>query len=149
MTMNILKYKHYEGTAEIDMERFVCRGKILFIDDLITYEASTPEKLKKEFEAAVDDYLDTCEMLGREPQKPLKGSFNVRVSPALHKSAVMRALMDDISLNEVVVRALDGYINSASVVNHHVEFTLNFPEKTKTAFSSISAKPQWEIARVH
>lgn len=70
--MEILKYKDYEGTAEIDMIRLVCRGKVLFIDDLVTYEASTPAELQTEFEAAVDDYLETCIDLGRDPQKPLK-----------------------------------------------------------------------------
>ncbi len=29
--MDILKYKGYEGSTKIDMERGVCRGKILFI----------------------------------------------------------------------------------------------------------------------
>ena len=36
ITMDILKYKDYEGTAELDMSRGVCRGKILFINDLVT-----------------------------------------------------------------------------------------------------------------
>jgi predicted HicB family RNase H-like nuclease len=76
--MNILKYNDYEGTAEIDMSRQVCRGKILFIDDLVTYEAASPAELQHAFEAAVDDYLETCAALGRAPRKPLRGSFNVR-----------------------------------------------------------------------
>jgi predicted HicB family RNase H-like nuclease len=74
-SMGILKYKDYEGTAELDMARRVCRGKILFIDDLITYEAMSPAELQTEFEAAVDDYIDTCATLGREPQKPLRGQL--------------------------------------------------------------------------
>ena len=68
--MSVLKYKEYEGTAELDMERKVCRGKILFLDDLVTYEADTPAKLEEEFKAAVDDYIETCLSLNREPQKP-------------------------------------------------------------------------------
>lgn len=116
--MDILKYKDYEGTAELDMTRGVCRGKILFISDLVTYEAAMPAKLQKEFEAAVDDYIETCATLGREPQKPLKGQFNVRIPPALHKAATLRALVDDVSLNDVVVRALDGYVNANVAVNH-------------------------------
>ena len=81
--MDILTYKDYEGTAELDMTRGVCRGKILFINDLVTYESTSPAKLQKEFEAAVDDYFETCEALGRKPQKSLKGQFNVRISPTL------------------------------------------------------------------
>lgn len=147
--MDILKYREYEGTAELDMERLVCRGKILFIDDLVTYEASTPAELQHAFEAAVDDYLDTCAVLGRAPNKTLKGVFNVRVSPVLHKAAVLRASADNISLNEVMTCALDAYVNTSSVVNHHVNVTLSVPENTRTAFSSASAPAQWETTHVH
>ncbi len=60
------------------MDQGVCRGKILFIKDLVAYEAEPPAKLKKEFEAAVDDYIETCRQLGRVPQEPLRGQFNTR-----------------------------------------------------------------------
>ncbi len=148
--MDILKYKDYEGTAELDMARRVCRGKILFIDDLVTYEAASPAELQTEFEAAVDDYIDTCATLGREPQKPLRGQFNVRIPPALHKAAALRALAENVSLNDVAVRALNAFVNIQSVVNHNVRVTLNIPEESmKTLVSSASAKTQWGTAHVH
>ena len=114
ITMDILKYKDYEGTAELDMSRGVCRGKILFINDLVTYEAATPADLQTEFEAAVDDYLDTCKAVGKEPQRPFRGAFNVRVPQVLHRSAAIRAVADCVSLNEVVVRALEDYLGGRS-----------------------------------
>ncbi len=148
--MDILKYKDYEGTAELDMARRVCRGKILFIDDLVTYEAASPAELQTEFEAAVDDYIDTCATLGREPQKPLRGQFNVRIPPALHKAAALRALAENVSLNDVAVRALDAFVNIHSVVNHNVRVTLNIPEESlKTLVSSASTQTQWGTAHVH
>ena len=139
--MDILKHKDYEGTAELDMSRKVCRGKILFIDDLVTYESPTPLGLQKEFEAAVDDYLETCLNLGREPQKPLKGQFNVRVPPALHKAASLRAVTDNVTLNDVMVRSLDAFIN----VRSDVRVFVNIPEKSsKTMISSASfLRSQW------
>ncbi|NBW01794.1 MAG: type II toxin-antitoxin system HicB family antitoxin [Betaproteobacteria bacterium] len=109
--MDILKYKDYEGTAEIDMKRAICRGKILFINDLVTYEAQTPAELQAAFNAAVDDYLQTCKSLGRQPQKSLKGQFNVRMPPALHKAAAVRAAEENASLNDVVVRAVDAFLS--------------------------------------
>lgn len=148
--MDILKYKDYEGTAELDMSRRVCRGKILFIDDLVTYEAASPAELQTEFEAAVDDYIDTCATLGREPQKPLRGQFNVRVPPALHKAAALRALAENVSLNDVAVRALDAFVNIHSVVSHNVRVTLNITEESlKTLVSSASTQTQWGTAHVH
>lgn len=68
--MNIIEYAGYEGTAELDLESLACRGRILFIDDLVTYKADSPTELQAAFEEAVDDYLATCKMLGRRPQSP-------------------------------------------------------------------------------
>jgi len=145
--MDVLKYKDYEGTAELDMERKVCRGKILFIDDLVTYEADTPAKLQHEFEAAVDDYIETCSSLGREPQKPLRGQFNVRIPPAMHKDAVLRALTDKVKLNDVVVRALDAFLYVNADVNHNILVTVNLPQESMdTLVSTVSAQSpqQWK-----
>lgn len=145
--MDILKYKEYEGTAELDMARQVCRGKLLFIDDLVTYEAATPADLQREFELAVDDYIDTCASLGREPQKPLRGLFQVRVPPALHKAIALRAVADNMTQNEVTVRALDAFVNAKLDMNHNVQVTIKVPaESLNTLMSSASAPEQWGTA---
>lgn len=69
---DVLKYKNYEGSAELDIARGVCRGKVLFIADLVTYEAALPNELQQAFEMAVDDYIETCEQVGKEPTQPFK-----------------------------------------------------------------------------
>lgn len=112
--MNILKYKGYEGSAELDVARGVCRGKLLFISDLVTYESSSIPALQKEFEAAVDDYIDTCTALGRTAQPGLKGQFNVRVPAQLHRDLSLRAIQDKVSLNEVVNQACSAYVAGQS-----------------------------------
>ncbi|WP_312317185.1 type II toxin-antitoxin system HicB family antitoxin [Stenotrophomonas sp.] len=114
--MNIIKYAGYEGTAELDLESMVCRGRILFIDDLVTYQADSPKELQAAFQEAVDDYLATCKALGRRPQKPLSGTFNVRISPALHRAARLRAVKDEVSLNEVVAAAVRFYVDGSERV---------------------------------
>lgn len=148
--MDILKYKDYEGSAELDMGRGVCRGKILFIDDVVTYEALTPAELKIEFEAAVDDYLETCVQLGRAAKKSLKGQFNVRISPALHKAATLRGIADDICLNDVVVKALEAYTCARTEINHNVRVTVDMDEDSmKKIVSSASMPSQWGSLNVH
>jgi predicted HicB family RNase H-like nuclease len=147
--MDILKYKEYEGTAELDMVRMVCRGKILFIDDLVTFESATPKGLQKEFEAAVDDYIETCEALGREAKRPLKGQFNVRISPSLHKALVLRATQDQVSLNDVVTRALDAFVCIHSDVNHKVRITVALAEGATEVITGSTSAPQWEAFNVH
>lgn len=112
--MELLHYKGYEGTAELDMQRLVCRGRIMFIDDLVVFEAKTPRQLQHEFQAAVDDYIDTCSRLGKAPQRPFKGLFNVRVAPALHRAAVVKAAAQGVTLNDLVVQALTAYLDDSS-----------------------------------
>lgn len=149
--MNTLKYMGYEGTVEIDIDRDVCRGKILFIDDLVTYEAETPKILKKEFELSVDDYLKTCKELGREPKKPCSGQFNVRTSPEIHKTAVLKAIMENISLNEVVNRALASYLDVGAVdINHKVSLTVKVESNNFKTMSTLApfGEPIWEAANV-
>lgn len=138
--MKILSFNGFEGSADIDLERNVCRGKLLFIPDLITYEASSPLLLHAAFEEAVTDYLETCKTLGRNPHKPFRGSFNVRVEPDLHRAASVRAASDDVSLNDIVVRALDCYLHSHAEV-HNVTIRVDH----LTTFTSGSGSPQvWQ-----
>lgn len=122
--MQTLSYKGYEGTVEVDVENGVCRGKLLFVKDLITYVSETPKGLKAAFEESVDDYLETCQELGREPQRPFRGAFNVRVPPDMHRAAAVRAARDEVTLNEIMVRALDCYLNSRADVQHNVTIKL-------------------------
>ena len=144
--MDILKYKNYEGSGSIDMARLICRGKILFINDLVTYEASSPAELQKEFEAAVDDYIETCRELKIDPQKPLKGQFNVRVPVELHKAAYLKAIEENSSLNDIVVRALQSFLFTHADVNHNVTVRFAMNEgQLKTMISSSSAEPVWGV----
>ena len=64
-----LKFRNYEGSIEYDEESETLHGKVLQVRDLITYEAETAKGLKKAFHDSVNDYLQTCETEGIEPNK--------------------------------------------------------------------------------
>lgn len=108
--MNKLKYKDYQGSVEFDADRMVLRGKILFVADLVTYEAPSAQGLQDEFEAAVDDYLETCKALGRAPQKPFSGVFNVRIEPDCHKALAQIAADDGRTLNATAAEAIRQFV---------------------------------------
>ncbi len=110
--MATIKYKGYEGTTELDMEEKACRGKILFINDLVTYKADCPATLQASFEAAVDDYIETCALIGKEPQKPFKGIFNVRITPELHREVATLAEDKDTTINDIVASAIKSFITN-------------------------------------
>ena len=89
-----------------EQEDEVFFGKVIGIRSLISYEGATARELIKDFHDAVDDYLALCEAEGREPEKAYKGSFNIRISPELHKQAVRCAESNQMSLNSFVEKAL-------------------------------------------
>lgn len=143
--MDVLKYVGYEGTAEVDMDRLVCRGKILFIDDLVTYIAESPDGLRAAFEAAVDDYIETCKIVGKEPQKPFRGQFQVRIAPDLHRAAALRAVQEQRSLNDLVCHAVSHYLDVPCEVNHTVTITLHGASEgtTETLAAAVSSGAVW------
>ena len=104
---DVMTYKGYIGSVRYSEEDEVFHGKIEAINDLIMFEGTNVKELKKSFHEAVDDYLETCKEMGREPQKPFKGSFNVRIPSNLHRMAAKKATMMGISLNQFVQKALE------------------------------------------
>jgi hypothetical protein len=67
--MNTLSYKGYEGLTSYNATDKVFHGKILGISDLVTFESETANELLVAFQEAVDDYLETCKELDKEPDK--------------------------------------------------------------------------------
>jgi predicted HicB family RNase H-like nuclease len=78
----------------------------------VTFEATSAAELEEEFKAAVDDYLETCKGLNIKPQKSLKGTFNVRIDPELHREAAFQAVKRNLSLNKLVEEAIEHELSS-------------------------------------
>jgi len=109
--MNTLSYKDYIGSISFSSEDEVFYGKIEHINDLITFQSDNAHTLKRAFEEAVDDYIAFCNEKSVEPQKPFKGSFNIRVKPYLHKLAYQKAIQSGMSLNKFIETTLEKELN--------------------------------------
>ncbi len=103
---NIIVHKNYLGSVEYSDDDEIFFGKILGIRDLISYEGTSVKELKSSFMEAVDDYLETCNSLNRKPEKPFKGSFNIRIDSDLHRMAFVLATQKNESLNNFVKEAI-------------------------------------------
>ena len=103
---NTMEYKGYTGSVEFSEADGVFFGKVQGIRALISYEGTTAKELIDNFHGSVDDYLALCEENGIEPEKAYKGSFNVRVSPELHRQAVIYAATHQMTLNSFVESAM-------------------------------------------
>jgi len=108
---NTIEYKGYVGSVEFSEEDCLFYGKVQGIRALISYEGENAADLISDFHGAVDDYLAICLEEGKEPEKAFKGSFNVRVSPELHRTAVIYAIGHKMSLNSLVDESLAKYLD--------------------------------------
>tara|TARA_R110000868_G_scaffold150839_4_gene374320 strand:+ start:264 stop:602 length:339 start_codon:yes stop_codon:yes gene_type:complete len=104
--MKYLEYKGYSGSIEYSEEDGLLYGQVLGIRGLISYEGETGKELEKDFKEAIDTYLADCKTAGRKPEKPFKGSFNVRIPSKLHQKAALLAIETKVSLNSLVAESI-------------------------------------------
>jgi len=104
--MKNLEYKKYTGSIEYSPEDGIFYGKVLGIKSLISYEGETGKELEADFKEAIDMYLADCKAEGKTPEKPFKGSFNVRIAASLHKRAALLAAASNTSLNSLVEESI-------------------------------------------
>jgi len=105
-----MSYKGYYGSVEFADDDNVFYGRIIGINDRITYEGDNVKSLRKDFKDAVDEYLETCSQLGKNPEKVYKGTFNIRITPALHKQLALYSASTGKTLNATVEEAIRNYI---------------------------------------
>ncbi|MCK4509795.1 MAG: type II toxin-antitoxin system HicB family antitoxin [Desulfuromonadales bacterium] len=108
---DMLTCKGYFGSIHYNQNDRIFYGKIEFIRALVSYEGRDGETLEAAFEEAIDDYLQNCKEQGKEPEKPFKGSFNVRIAPELHERIAIAASKHGMSLNRYVAEALSQAVN--------------------------------------
>lgn len=104
---DLLEYKGYHGTVEYSAEDNILFGSVFGIKDSISYHGSTIDEIQLSFKQSIDDYLSLCEECGIEPDKEFRGSFNVRVSPELHKEAALSAVKYGMSLNSFIQKSIE------------------------------------------
>ena len=103
---NYLHYKDYVGSVEFSEVDAVFHGKVMGIKSLISFEGDSVIAIIEDFHNAVDEYLEFCTETGKQPEKPFKGSFNVRIGTDLHRKAALAASARGISLNTFVEDAI-------------------------------------------
>jgi predicted HicB family RNase H-like nuclease len=104
-----MNYKGYSARVEYDDQDEIFFGRIAGIIDVVGFHADTVAGLKAAFHEAVDDYLDTCAKIGKEPQKPYSGKMMFRVDPETHRKAAIAAELAGKSLNQWAEEALVNY----------------------------------------
>lgn len=104
---NRYNYLGYWVEIEYSAEDHTLFGKVLDIADCIIFEIEKPEEAEKKFHEVIDDYLEMCKTIGKDPCKPYSGSLNIRIDSSLHKNAAQEARKQNITLNRFIATAIE------------------------------------------
>ena len=110
--MNTMTYKGYAAAIEYSHEDGCFIGHIASIRDVVGFHGESVAELQAAFEEAVDDYLETCEKVGRQPHKPYSGKLLLRLPSDVHAAVATTAEVSGKSINqwatEVLAKAVQG-----------------------------------------
>ena len=107
MKNSMLEYKGYHASIEFDAEDNLFVGEVFGITDSLNFHGESVSELKEMFKQCIDNYLEICQQIGKQPDKEFKGTFNVRITPELHKRAALEAARQKITLNQYVSNAIN------------------------------------------
>ena len=109
-----MEYRGYTAEVRFDEVAEIFFGRVQHLRDVITFEADSVEGLKREFRVSVDGYLEFCQELGQEPERPYSGRFVLRLDPDLHRAAAGAAERSGVSLNTWCAEGLRRCLDSGS-----------------------------------
>jgi len=108
----MMEYQGYHAQIEYDADDEIFVGKVYGIADSLNFHGSSVSELEAMFHQSIDNYLAMCKETGKSPDKEFKGSFNVRISPELHREISLQAAQEGITLNQYVLKALENSLTA-------------------------------------
>lgn len=121
MKAGVLKHRDYFGSVDYSDHDDVLFGKIIGINDLVLYEGKSLEELKNAFCEAVDEYIETCSIVGKDPEKHFSGCFNVRINPEIHRMLEIAAETYKTNLNNYVKLCITEKLKNDNLLQSKVE----------------------------
>jgi len=98
--MKTMTYQGYSARIEYSEEDGCFVGHLAGIADVIGFHGDSVTELRTAFEEAVDDYLETCERLGRAPQRAYSGKVMLRIPSEIHAAVAIAAEVSGKSVNQ-------------------------------------------------
>ncbi len=108
MARNTLTYKGYSGVVEFDGEAGVLHGRVVGLRDVVTFQGETVAETRQAFQDSVDDYLEWCQELGHEPERPCSGELRLRMTPERHRAVTTASAIRGESINACLNRYIQG-----------------------------------------
>lgn len=83
--MKTLTYKGYTAKVRYSEEDGCFVGRVVDIDDIVSFDGNTDEELRDAFEGMVDFYIEVCKTPENPPQKQSGGLLS-RLRAALQQT---------------------------------------------------------------
>jgi predicted HicB family RNase H-like nuclease len=106
----MIEYRGYHGVFEFDASIDAFHGRVVGLQDVVTFEGRSLDELRREMAESVEDYLELCAEVGKNPERPFRGEFLVRTTPEVHRAAAVEAEASGMSLNAWVEAAITSVI---------------------------------------
>jgi len=106
----MIEYKGYHGVFEFDASIDAFHGRVVGLQDVVTFEGRSLDELRREMAESVEDYLEHCAEVGKDPERPFRGEFLVRTTPEVHRAAAVEAEASGMSLNAWVEAAITSVV---------------------------------------
>jgi predicted HicB family RNase H-like nuclease len=97
---NLLEYKGFTAKIEFDPRDEIFFGKLIEIDDEVTFHGETVAELKQNFHETVDFHIEVCKKLNKPVKKQFSGKVMLRVAPEIHANFAKQAVAKKQSLNQ-------------------------------------------------
>ncbi len=114
---SMMEYKGYHATFNYDAEDNLFIGKVHGLSDSLNFHGSSIEELTSMFHQSVDNYLDICKKIGKNPEKEYSGTFNVRLPAALHRKVAETAHSKGETINSVIKTAVEEYLRKDEITS--------------------------------
>ena len=115
---NTMAFKGYTASMIFDAVDKIIVGRVLDIDDIISFHGESVAEFESSFKAVVDDYIAASEALGTQPEKPASGKLMLRIAPTVHAAALKAAAQSGTSLNKWAEQALGMAARRAKPLGH-------------------------------
>lgn len=106
MNANIMQYRGYSASIAYSEEDGVLVGRVLGIRDIIDFHGESVREIRREFHAAIDEYVKACEQSGIKPDKPCSGKLLLRLPPEVHAGLAHVADTTGRSANQLIIDAV-------------------------------------------
>ena len=94
------RYASYEASSAVrlltlalvfDSEDKLIVGRVLDVDNNISFHGESLPEFESNFRVAIEDYLSASKELGSAPEKPASGKGMLRIAPEVHVAALKAA----------------------------------------------------------